>query len=641
MANVQHKDRKVESEAPSIFNSSLITPFTDSIQLKADASNGMQVNQTSITEPHSGINEQVPSYSYSFDSMNVFDGSSKIHLKPSMTPNNHSFSAADSFDLATTGQAQSLPYQDILERSFNTKFSDVQAYLGGDEARAGLSHLGAVAATHGHSIAFRESNPSLGLVAHETAHIVQQQNGGNTIQRRADGISSPTDPAELQADAVAMAIVNGLPVPNVGAIGNEIHRAVETSGGSWSTPTYTAQAAGTGVTGDSVGCEIEVHFTPNELVEAPANGIGLVQTVKSMKSSTPGGARDTFAPPSDPGKALVTMGAGTTDPGRGVDRMVYPPDASGPGGNRAVPNTNPMYGVYNPPGGVAIGLNNQTPSVGTTQFGSHVKKADGTFEAPVDAILSDSPGRALESDGQTFEQTFEVAALVMSGPLANSYLGTVAWGYQSGSDGVSTLTPTPIVVVEQGNPSAMFNAAAQTWNDAILPDRATPGTTYDTVNLPIDNARRPSEMSSPEILTKLSTIDAEIAGLAGADQSRKQLEKRALENEAHSRTMSVSVDVKSTEDWTGADEVYVRLTGNGTQVTSDQHSLNDGESFTFSIPLGAALPGTGGFQIEVFDSDWPDGDDILVSMEMASPFSPVVNTATMDDASYNVQASLA
>src|SRR5262249_44947774 len=154
--------------------------------------------------------------------------------------------------------------------------------------------------------------------------------------------------------------------------------------------------AGTGVTGDGVGCNIELHFTPNDLVESPTNGIGITQSVKSMKASTPHGKNDTFAPPSDPGKAMVTLGAGTTDPGRGIDRMLYPPDPAGPGGSRAVPNTNPMYGVYNPPGGVATSLNAQTPSVGATQFGAHVRKADGTLEAPVDAVLSDSPNRRLE-----------------------------------------------------------------------------------------------------------------------------------------------------------------------------------------------------------------------------------------------------
>ncbi len=551
---------------------------------------------------------------------------------------------ADAFAQATSGPSNPVPYRSQLESSFGVDLGNVRAHLGGAEAEQGLSNLGARAAAHGGSIAFRESTPDLSVVAHETAHVIQQgAAGGGGIQRKAVGVSGVGDGAEERADAAAAAVVAGQPVPDVGtAPTDNIHR-LATSGGDWTTPTYTPRAAATGVAGDRVGGSIELHFKANELVEAPADSIGITQSVKSMKSTTAAGARDTFAPPSDPGKAMITMDAGSSDPGRGMDRNIYPRDASGTGGYRDIPNTNPMYGVYNPgAGGVSTSLNDNTPSVGATQFGSHVRKPDGTLDTPVDAVLSDSPNRTLESDGQTFEQTFEATALVMSGPLANTYLGSVAWGYTSTANGTSNLTPDPITVVSQGNPSALFNDAATKWNSATLPDRsdATGATTLDTVDLPIDNTRRPGDMTTPEIFTALSTIDAEIAALAGAEASKKALFKRGLENEVRTRSMFVSVHVKSTEDWVGADDVYVKLKNDaGGKSSSPEKSLNDGQSHVFEIRIGAALPAAGGpFTIEVYDSDWPDGNDLLVQMTMASPYAAVTNTSTMDGADYVVRA---
>ena len=540
-----------------------------------------------------------------------------------------------SFEHATSGAASELPHRGTLERAFGTSFGDVQAYVGGDTAQAGLSGLGAQAAAHGNKVAFREA-PSLELAAHETAHIVQQRGGGG-VQCKPTQVSAPSDEAEGRADAAAAAVVAGLPVPDVGtAPGDGIHRKVETSGGTWTTPKYEAVPAATGVTGDKVGCHIVLNFTPNELVEAPASGIGITQTVKSQKSSTAGGKPDTFAPPSDPGKAMVTMGAGSSDPGRAMDRMIYPPDPAGPGGNRAVPNTNPMYGVYNPGAGganVSKSLNDNTPSVGKTQFGAHTKKADGSFNKPVDAVLEDRPGRFLEFDHQTFEQTFESAAVVMAGPLANQYLGSVRWGYSSASDGTSTLLPTPIEVVQQGNPSVQFMDAAKTWNDAVLPDRATPGTNYDTVNLPLDNAKRPTEMTTVEIITALGKIDGEITAAPPADQPAKRLHKRALENELKTRWLEVTVLVKKAQE--GTDEVYVKAEQGGHNYKSPQMKMSNGQKNTFWIPLGPLLPITGKIAVKVYDWDMLSADDMISNILFDKPYAPASDNRPWDGAEYN------
>ena len=44
----------------------------------------------------------------------------------------------------------------------------------------------------------------------------------------------------------------------------------------------------------------------------------------------------------------------------------------------------------------------------------------------------------------------------------------------------------------------------------------------------------------------------------------------------------------------------------------------------------------GAIKVEVFDQDWPDGDDLIVSMDWSPPFEEAKNTASMDDANYDV-----
>jgi nucleoid-associated protein YgaU len=473
-----------------------------------------------------------------------------IQLKSSGDAPHGEATPADSFAHATSGAGSELPYRSRLERAFGTSLGGVSAHLGGSEAQQGLSGLGARAAAHGNSIAFAESAPSLGLVAHETAHVIQQRAaGGGSVQRKPSGVSTPGNDAESRADAAADAVVAGLSVPDVGtAPTDDIHRDVDTSGGRWSTPTYTARAAGTGAVGDRVGCSIELHFTPNDLVQAPLNGIGITQSVKSMKSTTHGGARDAFAPPADPGKAMVTLGAGSTDPGRGIDRNIYPSDPAGPAGARAIPNTNPMYGVYNPgagAAGVSTNLTDNTPSVGATQFGSHVRKPDGTFEAPVDAVLDDTPNRRLESAGQTYEQTFEATALVLSGPLANTYLGSVAWGYASTEAGVSNLTPPAVTVVSYGTPSAQFTEAATQWNNAQLPDRGDPtAPLIDTVNLPITTHATvdPATLDDRQLIERIRELTDRLMTMdrTSVDYQQVRFESRSLAAEAVRRGVSAA-----------------------------------------------------------------------------------------------------
>ena len=42
-------------------------------------------------------------------------------------------------------------------------------------------------------------------------------------------------------------------------------------------------------------------------------------------------------------------------------------------------------------------------------------------------------------------------------------------------------------------------------------------------------------------------------------------------------------------------------------------------------------------KVEVFDEDWPDGDDLIVAMDWKSPFEEIHNAASLDGANYQIR----
>ncbi|APR78181.1 Flagellar hook-length control protein FliK [Minicystis rosea] len=101
------------------------------------------------------------------------------------------------------GAGQPLPHIDAIRRAFgHHDVSDVQAYVGGEAARAS-SQLGAKAYAMGNQIAFKRS-PDLRTAAHEAAHVVQQRTG-----LVAGGGGGASDPHEQHADRVAQQVVEG------------------------------------------------------------------------------------------------------------------------------------------------------------------------------------------------------------------------------------------------------------------------------------------------------------------------------------------------------------------------------------------------------------------------------------------------
>jgi hypothetical protein len=85
-----------------------------------------------------------------------------------------------------------------MESRFGVDLGGVQVTKGGPQARAGLTAMGADAATDGERFAFMDPNPSKEQVAHEVAHLAQGADGGAVTRA-----SSPGSGAEREAEEAA------------------------------------------------------------------------------------------------------------------------------------------------------------------------------------------------------------------------------------------------------------------------------------------------------------------------------------------------------------------------------------------------------------------------------------------------------
>jgi Domain of unknown function (DUF4157)/Bacterial toxin 3 len=103
----------------------------------------------------------------------------------------------------TAGTPETLPFRTALEQFFGP-LPAIDAFIG----RGELGELGAIGAAAGRTVVFAEATPSLPVVAHEVAHVLQQEHTGAAVIRRRQ-IASEDAPAEREADAAASAIASG------------------------------------------------------------------------------------------------------------------------------------------------------------------------------------------------------------------------------------------------------------------------------------------------------------------------------------------------------------------------------------------------------------------------------------------------
>ena len=459
----------------------------------------------------------------------------------------------EAFAVATSGRGSALPHQGRMESAFGRSFGGVSAHVGTPQAQAGLAGLGARAAAFGDTVAFADANPDPHLVAHEVAHVVQARNGGGggVQAKSATEVSQPGDTSEVAADRAADAVMRGEPVPDVGtASGVTLHRSsVSTNGGSFNNDALYSAVSGTGAVGERVGANIMIDFTANDLVETPADGIGLVQTVKSVTDRV--AATGALHATRDQGNTAVTNEADeaglVAGNGVAVDIPVHRP-------GRTDANHNPIYGTgfdradasttlqQSNPAAAAAGANPAVPergrpSLGGSQRGAHIRNPDRTFQPAIPAKMEDGPGRIIETAGQSFEMTFEVAALVTNGPMANTYLGTVEWGWQSDLHGVVTLKP--FAMKSAGTPTAAFNTAAGTWNAATFHTTDAAATAVPTIDLPITRHHTvdPASLNDQQLEQRMRELTDQILRMdrSSPDYQNIRFEIRALGQNAMNR----------------------------------------------------------------------------------------------------------
>lgn len=560
-------------------------------------------------------------------------------------------SPGEAFAHATSGRASSLPMLAQVEAAFGVGLGGVSAHLGTPEAREGLDALGARAAAFGDAVAFADTSPDLHLVAHEVAHVVQHRNGGGGVQARALDVSQPGEAAEVAADRAADAVVRGEPVPDVGAAGAlTLHRAaVTTNGGTFTDFGVTANNTGR-FAPNSQGADMHIDFAPNALVVGPAASLLLVQTVRAHTNQPATGAQhtsrdivDTNTAPSDPDStALVASNGSAVDvtPHRRTTDV----------------NHHPGYGVGFGAADPSTTLAGGSPTLGGARRGNPSRDATGTALPALTARMEDRPSRTIDAPGETNEMDFEVTALVTDGPMANTYLGSVGWGWSSNAAGVVTVASPTIRLLSQGAPTSDFVTAATTWNGASMHQGST---TVPTVDLPLATptpgaapttalgsratARAPATMSTADLIAALSTRTAAMPA-AGVDHANVLFELRAVAAELRGRTFSLTADAVRLQDTGTAarpaeDEIWASVDSFGapggaaaSAITAQRRSRR-GQTHVFHFRAGDFMPDDdptaapsfpSHLTVRLMDHDraprGPGSDDAIATFAWAAPY---------------------
>ncbi|HEX6372982.1 MAG TPA: DUF4157 domain-containing protein [Longimicrobium sp.] len=348
--------------------------------------------------------------------------------------------------LATPGHALPAGERGWMEQRFGHDFSRVRVHADSRAAGAAAS-LGARAFTLGDDVVFGRGEYAPGtvlgraLLAHELAHVVQQQHAPAAVQGKLQ-VGGASTPAEREADAAVHAVMGGAPGSaalqlrqrlRAAASPATIQRADNTWGGELKADRYKL------VTDPDVdGVDIALRFIPNKHVNAEK--IGMVQTVRSMEKGAP-----VFI---GSGKAQQTL----------KDRSI-PPGEAGEGTriDRLSSHGNPLYAADAP--GAKDRLQD-TPTVADWgQHGWRYTDAAGTLQTQ-DATLLDTP--TLVSTRKESSQTFETTALAVAGVQEGTFYGSVQWGWSK--DAAGKVSPLPLKVISTDVPTATFARASETWN---------------------------------------------------------------------------------------------------------------------------------------------------------------------------------
>jgi hypothetical protein len=408
--------------------------------------------------------------------------------------------------------------QTVMEAMSGFSLADVVVHRNSAEP----ARLGAFAFTRGNEIHVAPGQER--HLQHEAWHAVQQKQGRvkATLQMKGGVPLNNDSGLEREADAMASrseqigaadGTVSG-PAPTLSrrlaaSPAAVVQRApVPTLGGEFKADPYEAWTQGPGADQfGSFGGNIKLYFTPNAMVKSKSKMIGLVQSVKTLKTAAADDAEPTVSntPQDSPAKAAYKLTQG--DVGRGIDKKDRSSDD--------VTSTNPFYATSNKRFQQEASYSKTLHDTGSDPGLGHHWKSD---LPNVPASLFDKPQQALDFAGQKWKQSFEVTALVADGTLKNSYLGSVAWGVEKPAQGNAILNPAQLTLVSPGIPSAAFMAAAKSWNDYnagkrdVGQDEQVQGGKVDVVKLPLGSqgANAPDQdlAGAQGLLTALARVVA-------------------------------------------------------------------------------------------------------------------------------------
>jgi hypothetical protein len=159
--------------------------------------------------------------------------------------------------LRSSGQPLDMETRAFMEPRFGHDFSHVRVHTD-LEAALSAQAMNARAYTTGRDVVFGpgqyspSSRQGRTLLAHELTHIIQQSNGSPSLQANSE-VSTPGEPAEVEADRVAEIVMAGQSVPQVHSSGRGIQRDANTCTygeiRSWAITSLTNFAAPAGLGG--------------------------------------------------------------------------------------------------------------------------------------------------------------------------------------------------------------------------------------------------------------------------------------------------------------------------------------------------------------------------------------------------------
>lgn len=320
--------------------------------------------------------------------------------------------------LRSSGQPLDTATRAFMEPRFGHDFSNVRVHTDEKAARSAAA-ISARAYTYGNDIVLGAGSPDTAghLMAHELAHVRQQQAGGALAVRRS---RLPTHFGEFEDVSYQNLTDNA---------------------------------------GHEIGVEMYMKFHPGPSVRAD-----LIGTTQSAEGKFNG----TQITSGNYGQHSATSGAGT---GSFIDRVEGAPNplSNTPatpvaGGDAAkLADYQPMAPVtaltapQQATTATAIGATGRHYSVGA-QYGFSKVVAGALTTQP--AEFYDAP--MVSGAGANSEQVFETTALAVAGTQNGTYYGSVEWGWRK--DAAGAFTRLPFRVIAQGIPSATFLTAASIWN---------------------------------------------------------------------------------------------------------------------------------------------------------------------------------